>query len=576
MGPLKGGVMRLFLLFVTCFLLWTPTVALAFGGFFCNSATPVNQAAERILFARDGDQIEMHVQITYSGPAVDFGWILPAAADVETTVSTNSLFTRLDQRFAPRFRLLTEFEPGCDFPVAFDEAEQGGDGDPGAVPDGEPSPPSVNVLSREVVGPFDRVILQADNVDVLFDWLQTNEFQIPAMAAAALEPYIETSVFVAIKLLPGNDSADIRPLRLRFTAPAPSIPLRPTQVAADPDMGIIVYLLGSGRGIATNYRHVTVNEAAIRWERGGSNYADVVSQAVDEAGGQAFVTDYAGLHEDRTEALFTLGLNLEELAEVRTLAGLVEYASALRSPDLLDLVRAVISPPEGVSVDEVLQCPFCYEADSIAVDGAALVARIEAELLPIWEDLTALFEAHPVLTRLYSTMSPTEMTVDPAFDFNADLAYIDNVREAVRFIACVDGQPDFANARITTPSGLEYVLEDGDNPSAIERQMGETVRGMEAMGAETVEQQFVAGQSEIETDNRLMLEDQHPRMMGAGADGMGGADGAGGTAAGTGGGSSSGAGCGCHVNESGPLGSALLVLLVLGAFRRRRSGRDES
>ena len=563
--------MRTILVIILSAVWLAPSAALACGGFFCNSATPVNQAAERILFARDGDQIEMHVQITYSGPAIDFGWILPAAADVETAVSTNSLFTRLDQRFAPQFRLVTEFEPGCEPPPQPELSEGGGmGGDFGETgqPDG---PPSVNVLSREVVGPFDRVILQADNVDVLFEWLQENEFQIPAMAAAALEPYIETSVFVAIKLLPGNDSADIRPLRLRFTAPSPAIPLRPTQVAADPDMGIVVYLLGEGRGIADNYRHVTVNEAAIRWESNGENYADVVSQAVDEAGGQAFVTDFAGLHGDRTAELFTLRLNLEDLGAVRTMAGLVEFASELRSPDLLDLVRAVITPPEGVTVDEVLQCPFCFEADSVAVDGAALAARIEEELLPVWTELNALFSAHPVLTRLFSTMSPAEMTLDPAFDFNEDLAYIDNVRQAVRYITCSDdGAPDFRNARITTPSGLEYHLADGRNPNAIERQMGETVRGMESLAAEVIEQQFVAGQSEIETDNRIMLEDQHPREMGPN-DGAGGDMGAGGAMAdpAESGEGDGGAGCACDAQRSSPVGTIAVGLFILLGLRRR-------
>ncbi len=559
------------LLVVVLFALWSlPVQAFGCGGFFCNSATPVNQAAERILFARDGDQIEMHVQITYSGPAIDFGWILPTAADVETEVSTNSLFTRLDQRFSPQFRLIDQYEPGCEFPQEPDPFDQDG-AMGGAAGGGGPPPPSVNVLSREVVGPFDRVILQADNVEVLFDWLQTNEFQIPAMAAAALEPYIETSVFVAIKLLPGNDSSDIRPLRLRFTAPTPSIPLRPTQVAADPDMGIIVYLLGAGRGIAENYRHVTVNEAAIRWERGGDNYADVVSQAVDEAGGQAFVTDFAGGHGDRTEDLFTLRLDLDDLRAVRTLAGLVEFASELRSPDLQDLVRAVITPPEGVTVDEVLQCPFCYEADAVAVDGAALAARIEDELLPIWDELTALFEAHPVLTRLFSTMSPGEMTADPAFDFNSDLAYIDNVRQAVRYVTCgEDGFPDFTNATITTPSGLQYQLEGAENPNAIERQMGETVRGMEAMGAETIEQQFVAGQSEVETDNRGMLEERHPRES-VPPSGMGGAMGAGGAPdPGADDDDGDDGGCACDANRPGPFGGLFLGVFLLGALRRRR------
>ena len=39
---------------------------------------------------------------------------------------------------------------------------------------------------------------------------------------------------------------------------------------------------------------MTINEAAIDWMNGGNNYPDVVSQAVDEAGGQAFV-DLLGL-----------------------------------------------------------------------------------------------------------------------------------------------------------------------------------------------------------------------------------------------------------------------------------------
>jgi MYXO-CTERM domain-containing protein len=559
------------LAFILAFILsvvsLAPAAAWACGGFFCNSATPVTQAAERILFARDGDQIEMHVQITYSGPAVDFGWILPTSADVETEVSTNSLFTRLDQRFTPQFNLIIEYTPGCE--AIEEDFATGGMGapPPSPVPDG----PQVNVLSREVVGPFDRVILQADDVEVLFEWLRENEFQIPQAAAAALEPYIETSVFVAIKLLPGNDSNDIRPLRLRFTAPTPAIPLRPTQVAADPDMGIIVYLLGPGRAVATNYRHVEVNEGAIRWERGGDNYIDVVSQAVDEAGGQAFVTDYAGEHANRTEELFTLKLDLDDLRAVRTLAGLVQFASELRSPDLLDMVRAVISPPEGVDVDEVLRCPFCYEADAIAVDGEALAARIEDELLPMWEALTALLAQHRVLTRLYSTMSPAEMTVDPAFDFNADLGFIDNVHRAVMRLGCdEDGRPDYDNATITTPTGLLYLP---DSEGAIERQAGETVRGMDTMGAASIEQQFVAGQSEVEVDNRAALEALYG-VAGPPGGGLGGAmeQGSPGGSPGeaTGGGADTGAGCGCRASDDAPATGLFLGLLLLGGLTRRR------
>ena len=49
------------------FFLLSPAAVLACGGLFCNARTPVNQAAERILFSKIDDGLEMHVRITYQG-----------------------------------------------------------------------------------------------------------------------------------------------------------------------------------------------------------------------------------------------------------------------------------------------------------------------------------------------------------------------------------------------------------------------------------------------------------------------------------------------------------------------------
>ena len=68
-------------------LVTAPLPALACGGLFCNAVTPVNQAAERILFAVDGEQVHMHVRITYQGPPTDFGWLLPAPRGVADRVA---------------------------------------------------------------------------------------------------------------------------------------------------------------------------------------------------------------------------------------------------------------------------------------------------------------------------------------------------------------------------------------------------------------------------------------------------------------------------------------------------------
>ncbi len=571
-----------------------PAVASACGGFFCNSNEPVNQADETILFAREGDQVEMHVQIRYAGPPVGFGWLLPVPADVETAVSTDQLFTRLDQRYTPRFRLRTEYADGCEPPPPEPE-EFLADAGMFAPDMAAPGPDGVNVLSREAVGPYDRVILQADAVGPLLDWLAENGYQVPLGGDERLADYVDSSVFVALKLLPGADSDDIRPLRLRFTAPAPAIPIRPTAVAATPDMGVVVYMLGDGRAVPRNYLHVQVNEATIAWERGGANYRDAVSHAVDEAAdGRAFVTDYAGGLDQLGQ--FELDIDLERLAAVRVLEDLRPFRDVLQASDLRPLVRDAITPPEGVTPDEVLGQPWNYDWTTIPCDGAWMAATIEESILPVWRELDVLFDAHDRITRLFTTLSPAEMEVDPIFDLNPDLPEVPAVRQGVRFIECGDDDwPDWDSALITTPSGLQYRLVDGRNPHAVQRQRGETVRGADEVGAAVIERPFAAGQFEPIADNRDALsaqfvEDGSDGGVG-GAGGNGGNGGAGGNGAGGNGGAggSGGAGgapgldgglagddelqdsgCACDAGGGSPGGLLVAGLVLLGLGRRRR------
>jgi len=47
-----------------------------------------------------------------------------------------------------------------------------------------------------------------------------------------------------------------------------------------------------------------------------------------------------------------------------------------------------------------------------------------------------LIDAHPQITRLYTTLSADEMTLDPLFGFNRDLPQVSNVHTAERVIAC--------------------------------------------------------------------------------------------------------------------------------------------
>ncbi|MEM6731821.1 MAG: DUF2330 domain-containing protein, partial [Myxococcota bacterium] len=273
-----------------------PSSALACGGFFC-STQPIEQSAERIVFGADAETgtIETHVQIAYQGTAEDFAWVVPVPSQPELFLSTDTLFTSLSSRTQPRFFLDWREEGNCQFVgcgafggICLDDAEATPSAGSGA---GE----GVTVVAEQNVGPYDTVTLQADSAQLLLDWLQNNGYQLPDTLMPVLEPYImESTYFVALRLSQDEGVGDLAPLGMRYVATTPMIPIQLTSIAASPDMRLEVYVLGENRAVPDNYLHVQINEAAIDWFSGGSNYNDVITRAANEAGGQAFATDYAG------------------------------------------------------------------------------------------------------------------------------------------------------------------------------------------------------------------------------------------------------------------------------------------
>src|SRR5262245_61765513 len=88
--------------------------AAACGGFFCSSVQPVNQAAERLVFADNGDGTQTAViEIAYEGPSEKFSWLLPISSvpsgDQLKLASSNG-FARLQTATNPRYSLTTRVE----------------------------------------------------------------------------------------------------------------------------------------------------------------------------------------------------------------------------------------------------------------------------------------------------------------------------------------------------------------------------------------------------------------------------------------------------------------------------------
>lgn len=475
------------------FCLLSPTTALACGGLFCNNAATI-QSAERILFGpgERAGTVQMHVQITWSGPRDEFGWLLPVPPDVETGISTPRIFGGLDAFYTPSFRLRRD--------CGSDQGVGGMGGAGGMGGEGGGGGGGVMVLQRAEVGPYDQVVLRAEDAGEVVDWLDENGFNAPRDADALLQSYLDNgSAMLALKLLPEEGINNIAPLWLEFTADQPTIPIRPTGLAAQPDMGIIVHLFGPARAVPTNYLHVTINDAAIDWFAARPNYTDVVSQAVDEAGGLAFTTDFAGpidrdLWQPFWFAVYEDG-HLADLRAAETFGAVNRVISRVEggmTPEVAALLEPLVEPPDGWTFDDMRTFP--WENREVPVDGAALAAAIEAEVNGSRKRVRRLFADNNWVTRLYTTMSPDEMRLDPIFDYNPDLEPVSQLREA-RFQG--QGPRNCDDGVLTLEDGREYVIRDRERGGRVIRQNGVTVRGSLTPAAARVERHFPVGQPEM-------------------------------------------------------------------------------
>jgi len=453
-----------------------PANANACGGFFCNSAQPanqVNQAAEGIVFADNGDGTTTAViQIQYQGPTQNFSWLLPISSvpksDADIGIASNLALQRLQAATNPLYTLTVRVEGTCG------ELRSGGSGcgaasadsAPANAPRGvtiDPSHPEVVVEATGVVGAFEWTVISLDKT--LSDpavaaesWLKKNGYDVPSSAPALLGPYLKQGLFLlALRLTKDADSGSIRPIVLTY-AGAPSIPIKLTAVAANDDMGVLAWILGPSRAVPKNYLSLELNEARINWFNAPSNYNSVVIEAADDAGGQGFVTELAGPTSALSRTIWTTldesnWSTLNQTSGSSTGSAFFQQAFQLfgQWDGFWDATRAVVTLADGQSFDSLKACPSCY---SIQLSPQDYLKQLASQVIEPVKRVQQLIDAHPRITRLYTTLSADEMTLDPLFGFNPDLPNVSNLHNAQRVIACSPNVSQFsAPWRIELPQG---------------------------------------------------------------------------------------------------------------------------
>jgi hypothetical protein len=454
--------------------------AQACGGLFCSAANPVNQAAERIIFAFDKAQqkVTAVVEILYEGPAENFAWVLPVPGIPEVDVSTSSLLDRLQSATNPNYAIQRSWGGRCGNPPPLPTAAPAPAAPP-QIPGAGAQGPSVSVLASGSVGPYNFEVIKvepanSDPADVAIAWLKTNGYDVGALGPDVLRPYLRDGLnLIAFRLSKNRNAGSIRPVMLTYTSQHPMIPIRPTAVAANDDMGILVWVLGRSRAVPTNYKTLEINEAYINWFSPSNSYNDVISAAADEAGGQGFVTELAAPIAARSldSSIFPESSQIEQfrqsadqLSDAELVAQSVGYLSifpqggfggpfaprAMNGPVALDGLTDVLvkhlTLPAGVTVEQLLASPRCHfqelrparsfycegrpaPAESISLarfDRLAFLRDLEKLVIQPLEKTVQLFASQRYVTRLYTTMSARDMTLDPEFDLNTQLPDVDN------------------------------------------------------------------------------------------------------------------------------------------------------
>jgi len=461
-----------------------PGAALACGGFFCDrpaAANPVPviaQAAENVLFALDRDPVtgagivEAHIQIKYTGAADQFSWIVPLTSMPALSVGSDVLFQVLEPVTRPSFTTSFVVDGTCNMPSSGGgfgcgaAAEDTAGVNPPRGDDGmHGSAPAIDVSFQGNIGPYETVVVRSDDATALEAWLNEHNYFVSPQASQIIQQYVATqSYFVALRLQSGRGVDEIQPLVVKLTAEEGCLPLQLTAIATTPDLRINVWVLGSGRAVPINYDELTLDYAKLDWFGNGANYDRLVSDAANEAGGNAFLVEYAqpagflaSRFAIRTDAAATLAAQSFPSAFVNVLTSL----GLPLSGRVIEILRQYRPEPASLLAQGVTEAQYYnpqlgyLNAGPIGqFDAAAAAAQIEAEVLAPARSFQPLFASHGYLTRLATFISADEMTKDPLFVTNPTLPPVSNQHTATAHVLCSD-EFDMCGApvRLDLPDG---------------------------------------------------------------------------------------------------------------------------
>lgn len=263
--------------------------AAACGGCFNPPENPTVVTDHRMIFSISKDQSTLYDQIRYQGNPASFAWVLPISGEVAVGLSSDIVFAGLDQMTQTQLNPPPRNCPAP--PTNCGGSSSGSSGLGGSAPE---DANGVNVIKKEVVGPYETVQLQITNPSdpsPLLDWLATNGFNVPDDVKPVLTQYVgEKFNFLALKLVPGKGIQDMRPVRVSTKGANVALPLRMVAAGTGPNVGISLWLLGEGRYEPQNFGSFVVptDEIIWDWNQNKSNYTELRAAKTAAGNGRIF------------------------------------------------------------------------------------------------------------------------------------------------------------------------------------------------------------------------------------------------------------------------------------------------
>ncbi len=423
---------------------------IAGGGLF-SAADSIDKTSEQIIFRQDGNVTTMMVRIRYAGEPQDFAWVIPVPTEPAISTGSDLLFTDLELATRPVFNLQ---RTGSSCAAASSDTTS-----VASTTFNDPVLQNVADLDVQVdqsldVGPFEALVLQSDNSADLEQWLTGNGYTLSGRGALLLEEYVQAGMkFVALKLRSDQIEGSVVPVILRYQSDAPVIPIRLTEVSTVKDLGVLVWLLGEARAVPENYQHVVPNYTRLDWFADPrdvfGSYQRLISAAMDDVGGRGFATDFSGVIDDLSDHLVSPARFEDKLLDMQQLTD-SEYLSSVQQnffdSRVRNLIRSLLPLPEGQSETLYFSADglaLSYPAEHLAAARESIDRLIDEEIIDPVRRSRAIIDEQMVVTRLFTTLSAEDMTLDPRFVFNADMPDQQSSRQASISLHCAEEQTEW-------------------------------------------------------------------------------------------------------------------------------------